>query len=61
MKIYFVRHGEAMDDIRNEYGGWADAELSKKGRQQISERASDLIAQGITAQIIFTSPLKRAK
>jgi broad specificity phosphatase PhoE len=31
MKIYFIRHGEAMDDVENRYGGWADFPLSPKG------------------------------
>ena len=31
MKIYFVRHGEAVDDLEDKYGGWYDAELAPNG------------------------------
>jgi len=61
MKIYFIRHGEAMDDVKNEYGGWADAELSEKGREQVGERAKDLTSRVAKAEIIFSSPFKRAR
>lgn len=61
MRVYFIRHGEAMDDVNNEYGGWADAELSPKGREEVAERAEDLAKRGINASIIYSSPLQRAK
>ena len=60
MKIYFVRHGEAMDDIRDEYGGWNDAELSKKGISQANETAKNLKTSGIVVEKILSSPLTRA-
>lgn len=60
MKIYFVRHGEAMDDIRGEYGGWADAELSPKGEDGAVEIADYLKEKGVRVETILTSPLKRA-
>ncbi|MFH1895953.1 MAG: histidine phosphatase family protein [bacterium] len=61
MKIYFVRHGEALDDVRNEYGGWANAELSGKGSSQVEERAKDLVHRDTKAEIILSSPFKRAR
>lgn len=60
MKIYFVRHGEAMDDIRDEYGGWNDAELSEKGISQANEAAKKLKETGIVVEKILSSPLIRA-
>lgn len=60
MKIYFVRHGEAMDDIRNEYGGWADAELSPKGIEGGKRVAEFLKEKEVKVGNILTSPLKRA-
>ncbi|MFA7301712.1 MAG: phosphoglycerate mutase family protein [Candidatus Shapirobacteria bacterium] len=60
MKIYFVRHGEAMDDIRDEYGGWHDPELSPKGIEQANEAAKKLKLSGITVEKILSSPLVRA-
>lgn len=60
MKIYFVRHGEGLDDVYNEYGGWSDRELSPKGIQlafKISEKLKDLAGK---FDIVLTSPLKRS-
>ena len=61
MKIYFIRHGEAVDDIENRYGGWADFPLTQKGIEQARNTGEKLKAQGVTAEIILTSPLARAK
>ncbi len=60
MKIYFVRHGEAMDDIRDEYGGWHDPELSEKGINQAKEAANKLKLSGIMVNKVLSSPLVRA-
>lgn len=60
MKIIFIRHGEAMDDIRNEYGGWHDPELSPKGWVQAAKLGLKFKDQGLRSDIILTSPLKRA-
>lgn len=61
MKIYFIRHGEAMDDIEDRYGGWADFPLSSKGVEQARGTGQKLKSRGIAAEAILTSPLKRAK
>jgi len=60
MKVYFIRHGEAMDDINDEYGGWHDPDLSPKGWVQAVELGLKLKSEGIKPDIILTSPLKRA-
>lgn len=60
MKILFIRHGEAMDDVEDRYGGWADFSLSLEGVSQAEETGRNLIAKGIVAEKILTSPLKRA-
>jgi broad specificity phosphatase PhoE len=61
MKIYFVRHGESLDDTFNEFGGWSDRELSPQGTQQAFEIASKIKSLKIKFDLIQTSPLKRAK
>lgn len=58
-KIYFFRHGEGMDDVRGEYGGWSDPSLSKEGRKTASNVSKLLKDKDF--DIILTSPLKRAK
>ena len=61
MKVYFVRHGEAMDDVEDCYGGWADYPLSPKGIKQALNTGQKLADQGTGAEIILTSSLLRAK
>lgn len=60
MKIYFVRHGEAMDDINDEYGGWHDPELSEKGRAQAVDTANKLKSMNVVVKKVLSSPLVRA-
>lgn len=60
MKIYFIRHGEAMDDVRNEYGGWYDPELAPAGIESAKKMARILKEKNIKVDKLLTSPLKRA-
>lgn len=60
MIIYFTRHGEAMDDLENKYGGWYDPDLSPAGVEGAKKSALKMKALGINPQAILTSPLKRA-
>ncbi len=60
MKIIFTRHGEAMDDIENKYGGWYDPDLSPKGLEGARVCAKQLKSTGVKPGIILCSPLKRA-
>jgi len=59
-KIYFVRHGEGFDDIYNEYGAWADRELSPAGIQTAFSIAKKLKKIEKNFGVIYASPLKRA-
>lgn len=61
MRIYFIRHGESVDDVENRYGGWADFPLTQKGIEQARETGKKLKNKEVTADIILTSPLARAK
>jgi len=61
VKIIFLRHGEAMDDIYNQYGGWANPDLSAKGINKAFGVAQKLKRDRIRTEIIYTSPLKRAR
>lgn len=60
-KFYFTRHGEAMDDLYDMYGGWADPDLSARGVSRAYENAVRLKNEKILPEIVLTSPLKRAK
>jgi broad specificity phosphatase PhoE len=59
MKVYFIRHGESVDDVENCYGGVADFPLTDAGREKSRGVARRL--RGADLQIIFTSPLARAR
>lgn len=59
MKLYLIRHGEALDDIEDCYGGIADFPLTDNGRGQARRIADRLCSAGL--QAIFTSPLVRAR
>lgn len=58
MKIYFMRHGEGMDDVEDKYGGWGDLPLSEEGRRQAKESIEKIGKLNI--DIVLSSPLKRA-
>ena len=59
MKLYLIRHGETTGDVENKYGGSYDDHLTEKGNTQIEVTAGSLV--GSKVEIIFTSPLVRAK
>ncbi len=59
MKIFLCRHGQALDDLNNTFGGWADDELTSAGVNESKILAKKLSEKGI--QKIFSSSLKRAK
>lgn len=58
MRIYFLRHGESVDDIEDCYGGIADFPLTDGGKATAQELASRLIDSGI--QVLYSSPYRRA-
>jgi len=60
MKILFVRHGESVDDIEDRFGGWADFDLTEKGKQQLTESAEKISLLNEKFDVILSSPLKRA-
>ncbi len=57
--IYFIRHGEALDDINNTFGGWADDPLTENGIKLAKELAESI--KHLEPKKIFSSPLQRAK
>jgi 2,3-bisphosphoglycerate-dependent phosphoglycerate mutase len=64
MKIVYLRHGESTDDLDNQFGGWADFELTENGRNQAKNVVTKL--KEIQEKFNFKfdmclhSPLKRA-
>lgn len=58
MRICMMRHGEALDDVEDCYGGIADFPLTDRGREQAVETARTLSKYNPAA--IYSSPLQRA-
>lgn len=59
--ILFIRHTEASDDVYNQYGGWGDPDLSTRGISIAQQVALSLKNSEHNYEIIYTSPLLRAK
>lgn len=60
VKLILVRHGQSVANAKNEYTGWSDVALTKKGRQQ-AVQAGQLLAQAqIDFLAVHTSVLQRA-
>jgi alpha-ribazole phosphatase len=57
--IYFVRHGETKSNIESRYCGWTDVPLNEAGLEQARGLLKKL--RGIDLDIIYSSPLQRAK
>ena len=59
--FYFIRHGETVWNVENKICGETDIELTERGHEQAIETGKKILEQGITADVILTSPLVRAK
>ena len=59
--FYFIRHGETVWNVENKICGATDIELTQRGHEQAIETGKRILEQGITADVILTSPLIRAK
>jgi len=58
-KLVLLRHGESKWNKENRFTGWTDVDLSEKGIQEAEDAAKQLIKEGFTFDIAFTSLLKR--
>lgn len=60
-KIYFVRHGQSEWNVENKICGATDIPLTDEGRAQARVTAQKFLEQKIKADVIYYSPLSRAK
>ena len=58
--FYFIRHGETVWNVENKICGATDIELTEKGHEQAIETGKKILAEGIKADKILSSPLIRA-
>lgn len=61
MKIYFTRHGETEWNSRDLISGVTDIDLTAKGREQAKALAENISVRHRDIDMIFCSPLKRAR
>jgi len=61
MKLYVLRHGEAADRVDPRYENDADRPLVRKGIRRTRALARVLRRLNITFDVIFSSPLVRAR
>lgn len=59
-KLVLIRHGESVWNKENKFTGWADVDLSEKGKQEAIKAGEQLKKDGFTFDIAYTSVLKRA-
>lgn len=58
--LVLVRHGESTWNLENKFTGWYDCPLSPKGHEEVIEAGKLIKAEGIKADVAFTSLLQRA-
>ncbi len=58
--FYFIRHGETFWNVSNKICGATDIGLTEKGFAQARQTAEAMLAEGIRADMIISSPLIRA-
>ena len=59
-KIVLIRHGESLWNKENRFTGWADVDLSEKGKEEASKAGQQLKKEGFVFDMAYTSVLKRA-
>ena len=60
VKLVLIRHGESVWNKLNEFTGWVDVPLSKKGIKQANSAGKKLAKTNIKFNTIYTSELVRA-
>ncbi len=59
-KLVLLRHGESQWNMENKFTGWADVDLTEKGKEEAKAAGELLKNEGFTFDKAFTSVQKRA-
>lgn len=59
-KLVLMRHGESQWNLENRFTGWADVDLTEKGREEARKAGELLKSEGYSFDVAYTSVLKRA-
>ncbi len=60
MKLVMIRHGQSQWNLENRFTGWTDVDLSEQGVKEAHLAGQQLLAEGITFDVAYTSYQKRA-
>ena len=60
MKLILLRHGESEWNLLNQFTGWTDVGLTKKGIQEAKFSAEKILQENIVINTIYTSLLLRS-
>lgn len=61
MALYLLRHGQTDMNVERRMQGRSDIELNDEGRSQAKGLAKEIEKLNLNPQIIYSSPLKRAR
>lgn len=59
-KLVLLRHGQSVWNLSNQFTGWTDVELTKKGVKEAQQASVLLREAGFEFDVAYTSVLKRA-
>jgi 2,3-bisphosphoglycerate-dependent phosphoglycerate mutase len=59
-KLILVRHGQSTWNVENLFTGWTDVDLSAQGLSEAAQAGRELLKERLSADVVFTSVLKRA-
>lgn len=58
--VYFIRHGQSVMNTQNVWSGYTDTPLTSHGHEQAKKAGQIAKEQGLTFDLIISSPLQRA-
>jgi 2,3-bisphosphoglycerate-dependent phosphoglycerate mutase len=58
--LILLRHGQSQWNLAHRFTGWVDVDLTEKGEAEAKGAGERLVAEGVEADVVFTSVLTRA-
>ena len=58
--LVLLRHGESVWNLENRFTGWADVDLTEKGRAEAVSGGQQLVEAGLLPDVVHTSLQRRA-
>lgn len=58
--LVLIRHGQSEWNLKNLFTGWTDVDLTELGREEAKNAGALLKSEGLLADTVYTSVLKRA-